>query len=83
MTSKEHYSFTTGHTRFLAMNAFDVPDPGSFVVSAEQLLWTGDALARAAATGQAEARSYWSFCAWCHFHSLGELLHEGRMSISS
>jgi Icc protein len=52
MTTKKHYSFTIGHTRFLAMNAFDVPDPGSFIVSHEQLRWGGEELDRATAAKQ-------------------------------
>jgi hypothetical protein len=32
MSAATHYAFTVGKTRFVAMNAFDVPDPGSFAV---------------------------------------------------
>ena len=39
MSKRTHYAFTVGSVRFVAMNAFDVPDPGSFAVSAEQLAW--------------------------------------------
>ena len=39
MSERTHYSFSVGSVRFVAMNAFDVPDPGSFVVSAHQLAW--------------------------------------------
>lgn len=39
MSERTHYAFTVGSVRFVAMNAFDVPDPGSFAVSAEQLAW--------------------------------------------
>lgn len=34
-----HYAFTVGDVRFLALNAFDEPDPKSFTVSSEQLRW--------------------------------------------
>jgi len=37
MSERTHYAFTIGSVRFVAMNAFDVPDPGLFVVSEEQL----------------------------------------------
>jgi 3',5'-cyclic-AMP phosphodiesterase len=39
MSERTHYAFTVGSIRFVAMNAFDVPDPGSFVVSGDQLAW--------------------------------------------
>ena len=35
-----YYAFTIGDVRFLALNAFDKPDPKSFSVSAAQLRWT-------------------------------------------
>lgn len=54
MSAKKHYSFTIGHARFLAMNAFEVPDPGSFIVSAEQLRWAGEELDRATADAQSK-----------------------------
>ncbi len=34
-----HYAFTVGHVLFLALNAFDVPEPSSFAVLPEQLRW--------------------------------------------
>jgi hypothetical protein len=34
-----NYAFTAGPARFLAMNAFDVPDPASFTVAEDQLQW--------------------------------------------
>ena len=37
MSERTHYAFTIGSVRFVAMNASDVPDPGLFVVSEEQL----------------------------------------------
>jgi Icc protein len=39
MSDRTHYAFNAGSIRFVAMNAFDVPDPGSFVVNQEQLAW--------------------------------------------
>ena len=30
MASQTHYRFTVGSVEFFALNAFDVPDPGSF-----------------------------------------------------
>jgi len=39
MSEKTHYAFSVGDTRFLAMNAFDVPEPPSFTVLEEQLRW--------------------------------------------
>ncbi len=47
MSEQTHYAFTVGSTRFLAMNAFDVPEPPSFTVSKEQLKWAEDELALA------------------------------------
>ena len=44
MCEQTHYTFTVGHVRFVALNAFDVPDPSSFTVSEEQLRWTEDEL---------------------------------------
>ena len=39
MSELTHYAFTVGDVRFIAMNAFDVPEPPSFTVSEEQLRW--------------------------------------------
>ena len=39
MSEESRYAFTVGDTRFLAMNAFDVPEPPSFTVLDEQLRW--------------------------------------------
>ena len=44
MSEETHYAFTVGNTRFLAMNAFDVPEPPSFTVSKQQLEWAEDEL---------------------------------------
>jgi Icc protein len=52
MSEQTHYAFTVGDTRFLAMNAFDVPEPPSFTVSKEQLNWAEDELELATKNGQ-------------------------------
>jgi Icc protein len=52
MSEQTHYAFTVGETRFLAMNAFDVPEPPSFTVSEEQLRWAEDELELATREGQ-------------------------------
>ncbi len=52
MSEQTHYAFTVGDTRFLAMNAFDVPEPPSFTVSKEQLKWAEDELDLATKNGQ-------------------------------
>ena len=54
MSEQTHYAFTVGDTRFLAVNAFDVPEPPSFTVSKEQLKWTEDELELATKKGQAK-----------------------------
>jgi 3',5'-cyclic-AMP phosphodiesterase len=52
MSEHTHYAFTAGTVHFVAMNAFDVPDPGSFVVSEEQLARVGRELQAATDAGQ-------------------------------
>ena len=52
MSEETHYAFTVGDTRFLAMNAFDVPEPPSFTVSDEQLRWAEVELQEATQRGQ-------------------------------
>ena len=54
MSEKTYYAFTGGDTRFLAMNAFDVPAPPSFTVSKEQLKWAEDDLEVAMKNGQSK-----------------------------
>ena len=54
MSERTHYAFTVGAVRFVAMNAFDVPDPGSFVVSGEQLAWVKRELQTATDKGQSK-----------------------------
>jgi 3',5'-cyclic-AMP phosphodiesterase len=44
MADRTHYSFAVGKVRFVAMNAFDVADPGSFVVDEDQLAWSRQVL---------------------------------------
>jgi 3',5'-cyclic-AMP phosphodiesterase len=54
MSQQTHYAFAVGSVRFVAMNAFDVPHPASFTVSAGQLDWVKRELQAAAAAGQAK-----------------------------
>ncbi len=44
MAPDTHYAFTVGKIRFVALNAFDVPEPPSFTVSEEQLSWLEEQL---------------------------------------
>jgi Icc protein len=52
MARSTHYAFTVGRVRFVAMNAFDVANPGSFVVSEQQLVWVKHELRTAADAGE-------------------------------
>ncbi len=52
MARETHYAFTVGDTRFLAMNAFDEPDPASFTVLPEQMQWLEQQLDASEARGQ-------------------------------
>jgi Icc protein len=52
ISERTHYVFTVGSVRFVAMNAFDVPHPGSFAASAEQLAWVKGELQTATDAGQ-------------------------------
>jgi Icc protein len=54
MSERTHYSFTVGSVRFVAMNAFDVPHPGSFAVSDEQLAWVKYELQTATDAGESK-----------------------------
>ena len=47
-----HYSFTVGAVRFLALNAFDVPEPPSFAILAGQLRWLEEQMRAATAAEQ-------------------------------
>lgn len=44
MAAQTHYSFTIGSVTFFALNAFDVPDPGSFILPSGQLIWLEEGL---------------------------------------
>ena len=52
LAEQPHYGFTVGPARFLALNAFDVPEPPSFAVLPEQLQWVEDELLAATDKGQ-------------------------------
>jgi 3',5'-cyclic-AMP phosphodiesterase len=52
MGEHTRYAFTVGPVRFIAMNAFDIADPGSFVVGKEQLAWVERALRAATDAAQ-------------------------------
>ncbi len=52
MSEETHYAFTVGDTRFLAMNALDVPEPPSFTVLEEQLRWAEEELQLATKNGR-------------------------------
>jgi Icc protein len=52
MSEETHYAFTVGDTRFLAMNAFDVPEPPSFTGLDKQLRWVEDELELATKNSQ-------------------------------
>jgi Icc protein len=44
MAAERYYSFQVGSISFLALNAFDIPHPGSFCLLAKQLDWIEDQL---------------------------------------
>src|ERR1700688_2334866 len=44
MAAERYYSFQVGSISFFALNAFDIPDPGSFCLLAGQLDWLEDQL---------------------------------------
>jgi len=52
MSEPTQYAFTVGSVCFVAMNAFDVPHPGSFAVSEGQLSWVKRELQTATDAGQ-------------------------------
>jgi hypothetical protein len=52
MSGSTHYSFTVGNLRFIALNAFDVPHPGSFAIRDEQMLWCARQMEEASEQGQ-------------------------------
>ncbi len=53
MAIRTHYSFTIGTVTFFALNAFDVPDPGSFILLSDQLSWLAKGLNKIAHDGSA------------------------------
>ncbi len=44
MSAQTHYSFTIGSVTFFALNAFDVPNPDSFILLSNQLIWLEEGL---------------------------------------
>lgn len=52
MAHAKHYSAQVGSVRFVALNAFDVPSPGSFCLLPEQLDWLEEQLRVAQESGQ-------------------------------
>jgi Icc protein len=54
VTSEKHYAFNVGNVRFLALNAFDRPEPGSFAVLPEQMQWIEQQLEAAGKKGQSK-----------------------------
>lgn len=54
MAERTHYAFTVGAVRFIAINAFDVPYPASFTISADQLDWMKRELQTATDAGQSK-----------------------------
>ena len=51
MSERTHYDFQVGTTKFIAMNAFDVPEPPSFTVLEEQFRWAEKNLQAATSSG--------------------------------
>ena len=47
MAHAKHYSFVIGAVRFVALNALDIPDPGSFSLLDEQFDWLEEEIRRA------------------------------------
>jgi Icc protein len=52
MAHAQHYSFQVGSVRFFALNAFDIPHPGSFCLLDKQLDWLEEELRQAEQEGQ-------------------------------
>jgi len=52
MSGSTQYAFSVGGMRFIAMNAFDIPDPGSFAVLPDQLRWVEQELMDATTASQ-------------------------------
>ncbi len=53
LAPETHYAFRIGNVRYLALNAFDVPEPPSFTVLTEQLAWIKEQLRSATSEEQA------------------------------
>ena len=53
LAPETHYAFTIGNVRYLALNAFDIPEPPSFTVLPEQLVWIEGQLRSASSKEQA------------------------------
>ena len=54
MMPATHYAFTVGDVRFVALNAFDIPDPGAFCLLPKQLSWLEEELQLAEERSQAK-----------------------------
>ena len=52
MAEQTRYAFLVGGVRFIALNAFDIPEPPSFTVLPEQMQWLEEQLQDATAQGQ-------------------------------
>ena len=53
MAHARQYAFVIGQVRFVALNAFDIPDPGSFSLLGDQLDWAEEQLRQAGQKQQA------------------------------
>ena len=52
LAPENHYAFTVGDVRYLALNAFDVPEPPSFTILPDQLAWIEEELGLASSARQ-------------------------------
>ena len=52
MMPEKHYAFAVGPVLFIALNAYDIPEPPSFAMLPEQLDWLQHSLARAQQEGR-------------------------------
>lgn len=52
LSRNPHYAFSVGAVRFLALNAFDIPEPPSFAMLPPQLAWLEQQLAQAQAASE-------------------------------
>jgi Icc protein len=60
MSATTHYAFTFGKVRFVALNAFDIPDPASFAVLAKQMQWIEQQLEEASKQGQSKGHTHYN-----------------------